>query len=193
MTDPATGRTIFHTECVFACDQCQRLSVAAYVGSETASDMSTPSLNAFFSTYQPTEWAPKYVEGQSFPDVPPHISDAAGEAHKGASAGNFMSAILMARTVIEATAKDKGITEGSLKRKIELMVAGHLIRPHIQEVADEVRHFGNDMAHGDIAVPVTEADTDQVLGLMDEILNEVYQGPARVAAVKRRRIERQES
>lgn len=188
--DARTGRSIQHLECAFSCDQCQRLSVGVYRGPMAPHDLTPTSLMTFFRQFDPTEWAPKYVEGQSFPDVPSHISEAAGEAHKSQSIGSFKSAILMARTVIEATAKDKGIIKGTLEAKIQGMVEGHLIRPSIKAVADEVRHFGNDMAHGDITVEVTEDDAVEVLALMDEILNEVYQGPARLAAVTKRRLER---
>jgi len=136
------------------------------------------------------EWEPRYVAGQDFPDVPERIAGAAGEAHKSASIGNRMSAILMARTVIEATAKDKGVTKGMLQAKIEAMFKEGLVRQHIKESADEIRHFGNDMAHGDIAEPVDDDDVTEVLALMDEVLNEVYQSHARLAKVKERRLAR---
>lgn len=176
-------------ESAFICDECDRLSVGVMAIDEGTEHLIRDPLR-FWQTNDPFDWQPKYVEGQDFPDVPAHIAKAAGEAHRGESVGNHMSAILMARTVIEATAKDKGIEEGSLKKKIELMVERHLFRPHIKEVADEVRHFGNDMAHGDIGIPVTEEDAVEVLALMNEILNEVYQGPARLASVRARRLER---
>ena len=176
-------------ESAFTCDECDRLSVGV-----VAIDYGTEHLignpSTFWRENEPYEWQPKYVEGQDFPDVPAHIAAAASEAHRGESVDNHMSAILMARTVIEATAKDKGITERGLQKKIEILVEKGHIRPHIKEVADEVRHFGNDMAHGDITIPVDQNDAVEVLALMDEILNEVYQGPARLAAAKARRLER---
>lgn len=131
---------------------------------------------------------PAYIKGQKFPDVPAQISAAAAEAHKSASIGNRMSAILMARTVIEATAKDKGITKGMLQAKIEAMLKEGLLRQHIKESADEIRHFGNDMAHGDIGKPVDDDDVAEVLALMDEVLNEVYQSHARLAKVREKRL-----
>ncbi|MFF2822645.1 DUF4145 domain-containing protein [Arthrobacter koreensis] len=184
------GYREFHVvESAFTCDECDRLSVGVMAVENTeVHEIASPA--AFWQSHDPFEWRPQYVEGQDFPDVPEHIAAAASEAHRGESVGNHMSAILMARTVIEATAKDKEIDQGGLKRKIELMVERGFIRPHIKEVADEVRHFGNDMAHGDITIPVDRDDALEVLGLMDEILNEVYQGPARLVAIQARRIER---
>ena len=53
------------------------------------------------------------------PDVPEHIAHAANEAHEAHSINALMAAILMARTVVEATAEDTGITKGTLFSKIE--------------------------------------------------------------------------
>lgn len=102
---------------------------------------------------------------------------------------------MLARAVIEATAKDKDITTGNLKDKIDALAAAQLIRPHITEIAHGVRLFGNDMAHGDFVEPVSTQESDLVIELMGEILNEVYQSPAKLAAVQQalaQRTERQE-
>jgi hypothetical protein len=139
------------------------------------------------------EWQPRNAVSPDFPDVPEHIARAAREAHEAHSINALMAAILMARTVVEATAKDRGITSGRLVAKIDSMKEADLIRKSTAEAAHEIRHFGNDMAHGDIEdVPDTD-DAAEVLTLMDEVLNEVYQGPARTARVKNRRANGTES
>lgn len=69
----------------------------------------------------PQSWSPEIGRMHSFPHVPEHMAKAAKELYLGASVGNTMSAILMARTVFEASAKDKGITAGSLKTKITML------------------------------------------------------------------------
>jgi hypothetical protein len=97
----------------------------------------------------------------------------------------------MARSVIEATAKDKGITDGPLIFKIDAMLERGLIRPHVRDGAHEVRYLGNEMAHGDFLQPVSPADADLVLTLMAEVLGDVYQSPARVARAKTVREARQ--
>ena len=40
------------------------------------------------------------------------------------------------------------------------------------------------MAHGDFIEPVTDEDTNLMIGLMGEILDEVFQSPARIAQLK---------
>ncbi|WP_201301312.1 DUF4145 domain-containing protein [Citricoccus sp. K5] len=175
------------------CSNCSGLSVAR-TDTHIESHLHEASLAdpvEFWRFRDPDTWEPKWVEGQAFPDVPDHIGRAASEAHKSNSIENFMSAILMARTVIEASAKEKGITSGRLVQKIDAMRAADLIREDTKDAAHEIREFGNDMAHGDIAVQVNAEDAAEILALMDEILQEVFQGPARTARVRQRRVERE--
>jgi len=68
----------------------------------------------------------------------------------------------------------------------------NLLRPHIKDAAHEVRHLGNEMAHGDFIDPVDKEEAEAVLGLMDEILNEVYQSPAKVERQRAARLARKE-
>jgi Domain of unknown function (DUF4145) len=98
--------------------------------------------------------------------------------------GTTRAAILLARSVIEATAKDKGITTGNLKNKIEEMEKQALIRPLIREVADGIRDYGNEMAHGDFGTPVGHAEWEMIIQLMGVILEEVYQISAQLAQIK---------
>ncbi|WP_306903435.1 DUF4145 domain-containing protein [Arthrobacter pascens] len=132
-------------------------------------------------------WTPESVGGRDFPDVPPHIAAAADEAFRDRSIGTLRSAILMARSVIEATCKDKGVIKGQLAAKIDEMSKQGLIRSFTQDAAHELRFLGNDMAHGDFVDPVDADDADAVLDVMAEILNEVYQGPARAGRMKAKR------
>ena len=120
-------------------------------------------------------------------DVPPHIAKAAREAYSSASIGNHMAAILKARTEVEATAKAKEISKGSLYDKINAMRDAQLIRPAIAEQAHEVRFAGNDMAHGDIDFAPDATDSEEILALMGEVLSEVFQGPARLARIRAKR------
>jgi hypothetical protein len=129
-------------------------------------------------------WRPSASDTKNYPDVPTHIADAATEAFECHSDGHYRAAILLARSVIEATAKEKGITTGNLKNKIEEMENQRFIRPHIKAVADGIRDYGNEMAHGDFATPVGSADSALIIQLMGEILDEVYQSPARLTRVQ---------
>ncbi|PPH83449.1 hypothetical protein C5C50_05290 [Rathayibacter sp. AY1D9] len=132
-------------------------------------------------------WLPLAAEAPEIEDVPVAIARAAKEAYTSVSIGNYMAAILMARTVIEATAKASGITSGDLSKKINALRDKQLIRPSIADQAHEVRYFGNDMAHGDIEDAPDQLDAEEILALMGQVLNEVFQGPALMLRIRARR------
>lgn len=175
------------------CDNCDRIIIGegygdemtGYGGSSETTDLrqvqSAAAKAAFFT------WLPQTAEAPEVPDVPDSIARAAKEAYSSASVGNHMAAILMARTVIEATAKAKGITTGNLAGKINAMREAQLIRPAIAEQAHEVRFAGNDMAHGDIDVVPDEVDSEEILALMASVLTEVFQDPARLERIRAKR------
>lgn len=133
-------------------------------------------------------WEPKYGAWQAFPDVPEYIAEAAGEATYCQTMEAHRAAGALARAVIEATAKEKGIVGGNLHAKIEAMHAQGLLREHIKDAAHEVRHFGNDMAHGDFVDPVDADEAAEAIALMAEVLNEVFQSPAKVTRARAARL-----
>jgi Domain of unknown function (DUF4145) len=138
--------------------------------------------------YDGAVYWPVAAPGKDFPDVPEQIAAAAGEAHRCLSFNASRAAIAMGRAVIEATAKDKGITDGKLQTKIDSLYKRGHIREHIKEAAHELRHFGNEVAHGDLAAePISDEDAAEMIGLMDEVLVEVYQSPARVRRLRESR------
>lgn len=133
-------------------------------------------------------WIPKIALGKQYKDVPKHIASAASEAYSCFSIDMYHAAVLMARTALEATAKDCGITNGPLSKKIEAMAEKTIITQQLKDEADEIRLSGNDMAHADLDIPVTKEDAEETLGFLDSVLNYVYQQPM---AVKKRRENRE--
>jgi len=170
---------------VAVCDNCKRASLGYATNYDRSSTEDTRKLAK--TADENITWVPRAGESPQFDDVPSHIADAASEAHACASIGARMASILMARTVVEATAKAKGITSGRLVSKIDELASQGLVRNSTKDAAHEIRHLGNDMAHGDIEDSPAQVDVDDVLALMDEVLNEVFQGPARTARVRARR------
>ena len=76
----------------------------------------------------------------------------------------------------------------------------------MKEAAHEVRHWGNDVAHGDFDVPqepatdednreaaeemtaaVTREEAEEILVLMDDLFAELFQGPARTKRAREAR------
>lgn len=168
------------------CDHCERASIG--VSDQPGGQSGHTGKDRFdWTPDENFEWIPSKGVSPEFPDVPDAIAMAAKEAHASLSINARMAAILMARTVVEATAKAKGITGGQLWAKIDALATDGHIRESTREAAHEIRHFGNDMAHGDIDDVPSADDASDVLALMNEVLNEVFQGPARAARIKSRR------
>lgn len=174
------------------CDNCGRIVVSEGSGRELggtnqdSEDMGRIR-RAVAKAEATLQWLPLAAEAPEVEDVPEAIARAAKEAYSSASVGNHMAAILMARTVIEASAKDRGITSGNLKTKIDAMKDADLIRPAMAAQAHEVRFAGNDMAHGDIDVVPDAIDSEEILALMGSVLAEVFQDPARLERIRAKR------
>jgi transcription-repair coupling factor (superfamily II helicase) len=67
----------------------------------------------------------------------------------------------------------------------------------MRAAATEIRFAGNEAAHGDVAAVVTEErpgieDAAEIVGLMDSILERLYQEPTRIAKIRTKRELRQE-
>lgn len=170
------------TEAAYKCPNCERLiTIWEYAGSYTGKDDVSA---AQARSWRYPHFVPDHRDSRQFPDVPEHIGHAATEATLCFSVGAYRSVGALARAVIEATAKDKGAEGNDLYTRIEALAAAEHIRKHTKDQAHQVRHFGNGMAHGDFTKPVTKEDAEEIITLMSEVLDEVYQSPARLERVK---------
>lgn len=145
------------------------------------------SADAFVAGKQlPIKWSPERVSRVDFPDVPVAIAEVATEAYKCQSVGAHRGAIMLARAVIEATAKNRGITVRSIEGKIEKMAELGLLTPGVVSAAHAVRDSGNAVAHGDFAeyaIEIEDEEAEEVLQLMSMILRDIFQQPAVAARV----------
>jgi len=175
----------------FRCDDCGSMSIG--IGHYHGGAITHREAESRMDSGHVEEWLPAKALGKTYEDVPPHIAGAAFEAHACASIGAYRAAGALARAVVEATAKEKGITKGQIRDKIDALYDARLIREHVRDGAHEVRHLGNDMAHGDFVEPVGQEEIDETLELMSEVLNEVFQSPARVERVRSAREAKQQA
>lgn len=174
----------------FSCDACHRLSLAKLTVDRGYAEL-TNNEQLLEEHADVLDWLPPAAEGRSFPDVPKHIAAAANEVHECLSIGAARAALILARAVVEGTCKDQGHTSGALIAKIDALNAAGKIRELTRLAAHEVRLDGNEVAHGDlVAELITRAEAAEVVALMDEVLSEIYQGPARVARVRASRAAR---
>ncbi|WP_213816196.1 DUF4145 domain-containing protein [Glaciihabitans sp. dw_435] len=165
------------------CANCTRLSVVNWIPSRSNSDEP--------ETTDTQIWSPEFVAGRDFPDVPEVIADAATEAYQCHSISAYRGSVAIARAVVEAAAKARGATESDLYKMITGLYERRLIREHIKDAAHEIRHLGNSVAHGDFVVRITPEESDEILGLMSELLHELFQSPAAVERRKAARLAKQ--
>src|SRR5690242_5434749 len=167
----------------YRCDHCLRLTIAyAVTGGLVATAGELARRLDILSDDQSDSirWFPRYRKKPAFEDVPEQIASAANEAYECLSINANRGAIALARAVVEAVSKNKGVTSGTLFQKIDKLHELGFVRPHIRDGLHEVRHLGNEMAHGDFAEAVSSGEAALALTLMAELLTEVYESPARV-------------
>lgn len=180
------------TQVAYLCDNCARVSIAWAPGKIAhVSDLKTN--DKYLIKSDDVKWLPRKGDAVHYEDVPVVIASAASEAHECASIGAKRAAILMARSVIEASAKEHEIVSGNLYAKIDALANRGIIRPLIAEAAHGIRDYGNDMAHGDFGAEVTDEDVEETLGLMGVVLSEVFQVDARTKSLRDRVAKRKAS
>lgn len=118
--------------------------------------------------------APPLLSQPDTEHIPDDVAGFLTEAHHALSIGAYRAVLLLVRSTIEAAAKQKGITDGNLYKKIDGMKAAELIRKGTSEMAHALRILGNDMAHGDIGVVPTKEDAEDALTVLRFVLEDVY-------------------
>lgn len=98
---------------------------------------------------QGNSWLPHRRSGREYSHVPEHIAQAASGAHQCQSVQTDRAAILMARSVIEATAKDAGINSGNLAAKIDEMHKQGLVCELVKDTAHEIPYLLQITPHKD--------------------------------------------
>lgn len=153
----------------FLCTACGRPS-AAYT---TFHNQAAPapgddpaSIDQWFvSNRSSSVWSPPKVQTRQYADADPKIADMASEVFTTFSFGSYRAAVLLARAVIEATAKYNEITKGDLFQKIDAMMNQHIISPTVAEAAHAIRDSGNTVAHADLSeysvAPVDEVEANE--------------------------------
>lgn len=179
---------------IFKCDSCgyATLGMIDYHFSllEVAASQAQED---FLNDSEEITWIPEAAVGMEYEDVPTEIASVASEAYSCCSIAAYRAAVLMARTVLEATAKNKGVTSGSLYEKIDELAAKTIITRQLAQEAHEIRLLGNDMAHGDLNTPVSKEDAEEILDFLDSVLDYVYQQPIAIERRKKLREQRKQS
>jgi hypothetical protein len=119
-------------------------------------------------------WQPPAMITPSTDFLPSSVAGFVIEAHNANSVGAYRAVLLLVRSIIEATAREKGVDKGTLYGKIDTLNERGFIRPRIKEMAHTLRLFGNDMAHGEIDVTPTAEDASDALTIVTMVLDDIY-------------------
>jgi hypothetical protein len=181
-------------EIAATCDACQRFNVAIGQSSAhrpngiaggTILDVTAAVREGEAMTI--ASWSPPAMRPVETSFIPDGVAGYFKEAHDAFSIGAYRGVLLLVRSAIEATAKDRGIESGSLVQKInKLHDEGH-VRRGTKDMAHALRILGNDMAHGDIDDVPTQEDADDALTIARFVLDDVYVADARRADMMARR------
>ncbi|CAD5999328.1 DUF4145 domain-containing protein [Agreia sp. COWG] len=193
-SDRVNGNTYcYRIEVAATCDACQRFNSAEGLTENRNRTLAKGQiLGAQDSTVEGeamtiNSWSPPAMRIVDTTFIPDGVAGYFKEAHDAFSVGAFRAVLLLVRSVIEATAKDRGIESGSLVQKInKLNDEGH-IRRGTKDMAHALRILGNDMAHGDIDDVPTNEDADDALTIARFVLDDVYVADARRADMLARR------
>ncbi|MGN0095949.1 MAG: DUF4145 domain-containing protein [Corynebacterium sp.] len=181
-------------DAAFSCDGCGRMSVVTWLTNDDPGLQRTRGHgDGSPEDHHKAHWSPPVGHQKTFPEVPEAIAEAATEAWTCHVTCAYRAATMLARAVVESAAKANGVERGTLQAKIDMMADKGLIRPAVAEQAHEIRHLGNSTAHGDLDDEVTLEDSDEVLYFMEQVLNEVFQAPARTKRFADRRAARRQA
>lgn len=193
------GRVTEHRrryEIAATCDACHRFNVASGWGSWETTSSNSDSVGYILDAARAVAkgeamtidaWSPPALLPVDTAFVPDGVAGFLQEAHDAYSIGAHRAVLLLVRSVIEATARDKGITDGTLVQKINVLHADGHLRSGTKDMAHALRILGNDMAHGEIDEVPTEEDARDALTVARFVLDDVYVADARRADMMARR------
>jgi hypothetical protein len=135
--------------------------------------------------FEGIHWWPLPGLGDLDPDIPPQVSSAYSEGMRALSAKAARAAVVMFRGMLAEIVADKGSAaaqaKNSLYAKLEQMSQDGSLHPSLVDWAKEIRLIANAAAHPDALDPVSEEEAGDLARLCRQMLNVVYEVPARIA------------
>lgn len=175
------------------CDACKEWNVASGQMTMRSSPVSAGYLGQSATLTHEAEtmgmvtWSPPSKVKADTDFLPEGVAGFLQEAHDAHSIGAHRAVLLLVRSTIEATAREKGIASGNLVQKINNLHANGHIRTGTTDMAHTLRILGNDMAHGEIDSVPTAEDAVDALTVVRFVLDDVYVADARRAEMMSRR------
>lgn len=144
-----------------------------------------PQVNGQAAVYEGIHWWPLPGLGDLDPDIPPQVGTAYSEGIRALSVKAARAAVVMFRGMLAQVVSDKGSAAAQAKHtlydKLEQMSQDGSLHPSLVEWAREIRLIGNAAAHPDALDPVSDDEAADLARLCRQLLNVIYEVPARIA------------
>jgi hypothetical protein len=112
--------------------------------------------------------------------LPHEVQEDRLEAWNDFYAGQFRSAVIMARTTLQRAVRTVDpFRGGNLNQELDNLVTNGIITAQIRANVDEVRLSGNDVAHPETLGTITEEEARESLLFLDDFLGTVIVLPER--------------
>lgn len=128
--------------------------------------------------------------------VPVGIADDFIEATRDYNIASYKSSAVMARRTVQKMCVNLGATVGEkLHKQIEELKTNNKLHPDLADLATEIRFLGNDGAHpeDDGLDDITQEDAKEILSFAEELLDDLYVRPQKVAAMRKKRETKEEA
>ena len=144
-----------------------------------------PQANGNVAVFEGMHWWPLPGVADLDPDIPPQVSSAYTEAMRALSVRAARAAVVMFRGMLAQVVADKGSAAAQAKQslyaKLEQMSQDGSLHPSLVDWAGEIRLIGNAAAHPDALDPVSDDEAADLARLCRQLLNVIYEVPARIA------------
>jgi hypothetical protein len=148
---------------VWGCNNCQGV---VYAQTEAAGQLS--------------EMYP-HVRSDAPPELPDDVRENLAEGIRSLNVNNPKAAVIMIRSALQASMRDKGAMGANLRDEIDDLAAKHVIPDALKDWAHEIRSGGNLVAHPSPGDKVNAQDAHELMELAESIFEYLYVVPAEVA------------
>jgi hypothetical protein len=136
-------------------------------------------------TYEGLHWWPTPGTADLDPDIPAQVESAYEEGMRALSVKAPRAAAVMFRGMLAQVVLDKGTEAAKAKHtlydRLNQMSQDGSLHPSLVEWASEIRLLGNAAAHPDSLEPVSEQEATDLSRLCRQLLNVIYEVPARIS------------
>ena len=133
-------------------------------------------------------WWPTPGSGSLDPSVPVAVASAYDEGMRALAIAAPRAAVVMFRGALAEIVGDKGSAtaqaKGTLYEQLKVMDTDGTLHPSLVDWAKEIRVLGNVGAHPSSLGTVTVADASDLGHLVAQMINVLYETPARIARTR---------